>query len=211
MPINAEIYWHPKAVQRAVDRKAPETLSQAGAYVRAVVRNSIKHRKDKNKKSLPYTPPHNHTWLKKSIIFGVAADKKSVLVGPMYLKRGLLNAARLQEFGGKQLIKALDPEKFKKGMKVGDEGPVTNRNFNPRKDSVIRRDPHVDPATKRRVVWVTLRTKTQAEHSTRLYRRMAKKYAVTKLANYPARPYMGPALERSTPKLSKFWANAVRA
>ena len=40
-------YVEPKAVQRAVDRKAPETLRSAGAYVRAVAKNSIKTRKNK--------------------------------------------------------------------------------------------------------------------------------------------------------------------
>lgn len=29
-------------------------------------------------------------------------------------------------------------------------------------------------------------------------------------ARYPARPYMGPALERSEPKLAEFWRNSVK-
>ncbi len=30
-------------------------------------------------------------------------------------------------------------------------------------------------------------------------------------ARYPARPYMGPALERSEPKLARFWHDSVKA
>lgn len=202
-------YVEPKAVQRAVDRKAPETLRAAGAYVRRVAQNSIKTRKNKNKASQPGTPPHNHTFIKKSIVFGVVPDRKVVLIGPMHLRGGHKNVARIQEFGGNAVMNVVDPDKWN-GMKIGDEGPVTIKHFSKRKDLVKRRDPHKDPATGRMVIWITLRTQTQADHSTRLYRRLSNKYPVKKLVGFPARPYMGPALVRSTPKLGKFWQNSVR-
>lgn len=209
-------YIEPKAVQRAVDRAAPKSLRSAGAYVRAVARNSIRMRKNRNKHSMPGTPPYTHPdsnglkGLKKTIVFGVTSSKQSVLIGPMYVKGGLANAGRIQEFGGTRMVRSFDADKFERGIRVGDEGPVTMRHFSKRKDSVIRRDTHPDPITGRAVVWVRIRTKTQAAHSTRLFRRMTRKYSASVLAHFPPRPYMGPALKRSTPKLSKFWYNSVR-
>lgn len=209
-------YIEPKAVERAVNRAAPKTLRQAGAYVRAVAKNSIRVRKNRNKASMPGTPPHGHPdsrgakGFKKTIVFGVTANRRAVLIGPMYVKGGMSNVGRLHEFGGTRKVRSVDPEKFDNGIKIGDEGPVTMRHFVRSRDTVVRRDSHKDPATGRKVVWIRIRTKTQAEHSTRLYRRMARAYAEKVTAKYPARPFMGPALERSTPKLSAFWRNSVK-
>lgn len=203
-----------RAVERAVQKDAPNTLRRAGAYVRAVAKNSIKQRKNPDIASAPGSPPVSHKnkgnpGFKRTILFGVTPSGTSVLVGPMHVKGGLANVGRIHEFGGKRVIRAIDADKFDNGLKIGDDGPVTMRHIR-KKDSIIRSDPHRDPATGRKVVWIRLRTKTQAEHSTRLYRRMSRKYARKIAVNYPARPYMGPALERSAPKLSKFWHNSVK-
>lgn len=202
-------YVEPKSVQKAVDREAPKTLASAGAYLRAIAMRSIKHRSDKNKESAKGTPPHNHTWIKKSIVFGVVPKENKVLIGPMYKKAGLANAARLQEFGGTGKVRDIDFEKFNKGIKIGDTGPVTARHFAKTKDTVIKHDANSDPRTGRKLVWIKIRTTSQAEHSTRIYRRIAK-FAKMRRAYWPQRAYMGPALTRGTPKLTKFWQNSVR-
>ena len=111
-------------------------------------------------------------------------DRKVVLIGPMHLRGGHKNVARIQEFGGNAVMNVVDPDKWN-GMKIGDEGPVTINHFSKRKDLVKRRDPHKDPATGRMVIWITLRTQTQADHSTRLYRRLSNKYPVKKFGWIP--------------------------
>ncbi|MEG1926255.1 MAG: hypothetical protein RR415_10970 [Ruthenibacterium sp.] len=203
-----KVDFESKSLKKAIKRKEPETLREAGSYVRSVAINSIKTRKNRNLASLPETQPYNHTGFKKTIIFKVEGTR-SVVIGPRYIKRGLANTARLHEFGGTRRINALDPKKWG-GFNIGELGPMRIDRVT-RNDAVLRTDSHADPRTGCKVVWVKLRIKSQTTKANRLYRRMAKKYPTWKIAKYPKRPYMGPARDRSLPKLSKFWVNSVRS
>lgn len=202
-----------KAVEKAVEKSAPETLSQAGRYNMFVARSLIKQRKNPNKSSAPGTPPHSHKFkanpgFKRTIVYAVAPDRKSVVIGPKLVRSGLSNVARTHEFGGTQRIRDVDPE-LADGVAIGNTAPVTVVNKTSR-DNVIKTDPDPDPRTGRRVVWIKIRTKTQAAHSSRLYKRMTRKYAKYRTVRYPARPYMRPSLELSRPKLAAFWKNSVK-
>lgn len=202
-------YFEPKTVQKAVDRAAPATLRAAGAYVRAIARNSIRSIVNPNVKSPVGTPPHHHTYLKKSILFGVDPDGKVAVVGPAILHgTQSANAARAHEVGGYTEIWAGDP-RLLNGAKIGDTGPVRASRM---RRNALGTPMGTDPLTGGTVYREVLRTKTQAEAATRLYARMLREHLVGRRMKirYPRRPYMNPALYRGAPKLSRFWLNAVK-
>lgn len=203
-----------KSVERAIEKSAPKTLKEAGRYTWRIARSLIKHRSNPNKSSAKGTPPHSHKsstnkGFKKTIVYGMMPGGKSVLIGPMLVRGGLSNIARVHEFGGSQIVREQVPE-LTDGVNIGDKAPVSEKYISRRKDSIIRKDPNVDPRTGRTVYWIRIRTRTQQAHSNRLYRRMNRKYGKFVRANYPARPYMKPALDLSRPKLSSFWRNSVK-
>lgn len=206
--VRVNVEMKPDAVKKAVDKAAPKTLRSAGAYVRAIAMRSIPQRKSYKFSSAPGKPPVSHAGFKRTILFALTSAKKSVLVGPQYIKGGLTNTARTLEFGGRTKVKDFDVEHFNNGFKVGENGPYRADRVSKR-DTVLRRTNVLDPKTKKRVVWIKLRSDRQAERATRLYRRVAKLLGKTKSIRFVARPYMRPALTRSLPKLSAFWKKAV--
>lgn len=204
---------HTRAVERAVEKSTPATLLQAGKYNWRIARALIKQRRNPNKSSAPGRPPHSHRGaanpgFKRTIAYDLAPDNRSVVIGPKLVRAGLSNIARTHEFGGVQRVRDVDFGLWNKVVR-GDVAPVTAYHA-AKKDSIVKTDPNPDPKTGRTVVWIKIRTKTQAAHSRRLYRRMAKKYAPYRSARYPARPYMRPSLELSRPKISAFWKNSVK-
>lgn len=204
-----------KNLQRIIAQENPKTLNKAGGYIRKIARSIVRQRKNPNVSSVPGTPPHSHRNTQKSnpgfkrTIVNAMENPQTAVIGPQLVRGGLSNVARVHEFGGSQRIRAVAPG-LEDGVNIGDEAPVSERHISKRKDRVIRKDPHNDPKTGRNVFWIVIRTKTQAAHSGRLYRRMNKKYGKLVRANYPARPYMRPALELSRPKLSRFWRGTIK-
>jgi hypothetical protein len=202
-----------KSLQRAINRETPRTLLQAGRYTWGIARELIRQRANPDNSSAPGSPPHSHksafsAGFKKTIAYALTADKKAVVIGPKLVRDGLSELARVHEFGGTREVRDIDPELWN-GVAIGQTAPVTYR-YVSSKDKVIRSDSRPDPATFRAVKWIKIRTKGQAKHATRLYRRLVRKYPQKKIARYPARPYMRPALKFATPKLSAFWANSVK-
>lgn len=202
-----------RAVQRAVQRATPKNLRETGRYLRGITRSLVKQRKDPNKSSAPGTAPHSHKNIsnpgfKRTIAYGMDGQY-SVVIGPKLVRQGLSDIARVHEFGGRKRVKAV-PEDLRDGVNIGDEAPVSVK-YLTSKDVVLRNDPHTDPRTGRKVVWIRIRTKTQAQHSNRLFKRMNKKYGRYTSAYYPARPYMRPALMLGKPKLSRFWSYSVKS
>ena len=179
-----EVKMNTKAVQRAVDRSAPTTLSRAGAYLRAIARNSIKRRKNPNKSSAPGTPPHHHSTFKNTIRWALSPDKQTVYIGPEIVRGGLANAGRLHEFGGVRNL----PKQFK-GYKEGQSGPISVN-----ADGSLRH--------------IRLRTAKQIAKAERLARQHYP-WLSGGVRRYPARPFMRPALYAGLPKLSNFWINAI--
>jgi hypothetical protein len=85
------------AIKKAADRGTRRALSKFGAFVRTRARSSIRKRKAISK---PGAPPSSHTGtLRKGILFGYDAARKSVVIGPVLL--GSQNGApeRLEEGG----------------------------------------------------------------------------------------------------------------
>lgn len=81
---------------RAAERKA---FSQAGSYVRAVARNSMRTQSDPKKVSRPGKPPFSKKGqLKNLLFFSYDPQTRSVVVGPEAL--GKAQAPSALEFGG---------------------------------------------------------------------------------------------------------------
>jgi len=209
MSAKVKIEVKEEAIQKAVDKNAPTSLKSAGAYVRRVAMSSIPQRKNPELHSRPGKPPASHAGFKKTILFALTSDRRTVVVGPRYVKGGLTNIARIHEFGGSRRVPVIDVDHFKNGFRVGEEGPMRTDRLTKR-DEIVRRSNVLDPRTHRKVVWIKLRTERQAEMASRLYPRIASLEAKKKTVKYPARPYMGPALTRSLPKLTSFWKRAVK-
>lgn len=181
-------------------------LRRGGAYIRKIARDFVKHRKDPNIHSQPFHSPYDHFGLKKSIIF--ALDGTSAVIGPRYIRGGLSNVARIHEFGGKALVRDVDPV-LMDGVKRGYTAPVTS-SYLKKKDVVVRRNGQGDPKTGRPIYWIKIRTESQAKHSTRLYKRMVRKDQRRVLKEYLPRPYMSPALDKAIPYLPLLWRNTVK-
>lgn len=203
----ARAFFHHKVIRKAVDKASMGYLRRAGAYVRKIARDFVKHRKNPDVHSLPYHSPYDHFGLKKSILFGV--EDRTALIGPRYIRGGLANVARLHEFGGKQLITDFNKQLWNE-VRIGDTAPVTS-SYLKKKDTIVRRNERSDPKTGRPVMWVKIRTKSQAEHSQRVYRRIAPLSQKKVLVRYDPRPYMNPALAKSIPYLPQLWRNSVKS
>ena len=205
-----------KAIKRAVDKAAPETLSQAGRYVMGIVRASLHQRRDPNKSSVPGKQPFSHAsafnrGFKRTVVYALEEDRRAVLVGPQLVRVGMSEIAKSHEFGGSRSVKHTWHEELKsKDIKPGVVAPVTSKYVSRRRDPIVYADPDSDPQTGRPIFWIRLRTKSQVEHSVRLVRRMRLAHTVTRRDNYPPRPFMRPGLAYATPKLSSFWRNAVK-
>lgn len=215
LSVKATAHLNKQILHKKVKQQEPQTLKSAGAYVRAVVRNSIKTRKNRNKNSAPGSPPFSHPdnkgmqGFKKTIVFGVDLARRSVLVGPKKVVGGLNELARVHEFGGTRYQRVVDEKFMDNGVAVGDIAPLRGK-FLTKKDVPVRRAEQKDPLTGDAVYWVKIRTRSQAEHASRLYRRMAKLLAEKTKVKYPARPFMRPGLKKSLPALSRFWVNAIQ-
>ena len=210
---DVSILMNTKAVQRAVNKKTPTTLLQSGKYIKGIARSLIKQRKNPDVSSTPGNPVYSHRnaaseGFRRTIACALAPDKKSVVIGPKLVSGGLTDLARGHEFGGGRWVNKVDPE-LSDGVKIGDVAPVTWKHM-AKGDVAVKKDSRHDPRTGRSVQWIRIRTKSQASHATRLYRRMMKAYREKMYAYYPARPYMRPALELGRSRLSGFWKNSVK-
>jgi hypothetical protein len=200
---------------KKVRKGEPRTLSAAGAYVRAVAKNSIKTRKNRNKKSRPGAAPFSHPdskgmqGFKKTIVFGVDKYRRSVVIGPKKVTGGITELARVHEFGGSREVSDVNNKFLTKGVEIGDIAPVRQKHLT-KKDVIVKRDAAIDPLTRDAVFWIRIRTQSQTDHSRRLYRRMFRALSKKVKKRYPARPYMRPALKKSSPSLSRFWVGTIK-
>lgn len=218
--------FNDKQIRKAVEKEMKPTLMGAGRYVMNIVRASIHQRKDPNKSADPLhqpfahantgkktksgKPPKPNKGFKKTIVYALEEGGKAVLVGSQLVRPGMSVIAKSHEFGGSRQIRAawekdIDPDQ----LAIGDIAPV-RRKYVTSRDVVLRTDRDSDPKTGQRVYWIRLRTKSQVDHSKRVFKRMRKRYSKSVMAHYPKRPFMRPGLIHATPKLATFWQNAVK-
>jgi hypothetical protein len=101
--VSAKTFFDRPAVQRAAGRFGARWLSRAGAFIMRAARSSMRKRKAVSE---PGQPPSVHAGhLKKGIVFGFEAGRKTVVIGPTPAWRqassgGELRGASLLEFGG---------------------------------------------------------------------------------------------------------------
>ncbi len=215
--VTCRVEWNPSQLRKSEERAEKRFLFRGGAYIRQTVRRSIRRVKWREgklpPKAKPGHAPYSHetsiggfTNLRDSIAFDVDTHNENVVVGPALQQEKI---GKLHEFGGTKTIKTAKNAKMV--FKVGDIGPVASSKFNTGYISKIKRQKMIDPASGSEVLFIKLKTIKQAEHATRLNRRLQMKYHSTShSAKYPARPYMGPGLRKAAPKLDEFWYNTIR-
>lgn len=211
--VNVQMY--PWAVRRALEAVEPDCLSNAGKLTMRVARGYVRQKKNPNIASTPGQPPHSHKGssnpgFKSTIVWALRPDKKAVWIGPQkVIGSGVNNLARTHEFGGQRKVVLGDP-KLLEGVEIGDTAPICKYHLTGL-DKVLRKDKHLDPKSGSQVFWVKIRTKTQAQHSSRLYYRMCEAYRGFTLGTYPKRPYMRPSLNAVLPRLPYFWKGVIRS
>ena len=87
-----------KALQKVQKEATFNSLGRAGAYIRTVMRNSIKRRGRGGKPSQAGKPPKSTGPLKDAILFELSPQKDDVAVGPTFGGFGKLG--RVHEEGG---------------------------------------------------------------------------------------------------------------
>ncbi len=226
MKLNVKLNFDDRKVREAARKGCITSLRGAAAYIYKVARNSIRRRVNPDKHSVAGTPPYAHSTgmidFKKSIMFSVDEKNMTAVIGPVLIKGGLGNAARLQEKGGSLRMRTWDPKEYQREIHKGDRAYVSFRQFK-KTDEEVRTEMRAnydyflarhrrglsDPKNGFPVKMITIPTKQMAGHATRLKRRMMRAYSPIKDVKYPARPYMGPALTKSQGKIAPMWRNAM--
>ena len=214
MKLNVKLNFDDRKVREAARKGSVQALRSAAAYVYKVARNSIRRRANPDKPSLPGTPPYAHSTgpmdIKKSIAFDVDEKNMTAVVGPVHIKGGLGNVARLHEFGGTKKT-----EKSKKSM-AGDWDTAKSGPVAVGKDRVIifgkLRSENQRARAWRISSMPGVRFPNKDEKGSARYRaELQKAVAIRRKGtlNYSARPYMGPALQKSQGKIAPMWRNAM--
>jgi hypothetical protein len=99
------LFFDRQKVLSQVSRAERKVLSKFGAYVRQDARQRIRRRK---RPSQPFESPTNQTGLlKRHIYFVFDPDRRSVVIGPIWLNRGSGAPATL-EYGGETTVATPD-------------------------------------------------------------------------------------------------------
>jgi len=184
--MRGKVKFFPHKLRTAVADAERRVAFRQGAYVRGVAARSIKRRKRIT--SPPGQPPYTKTGaLKRAIRFAV--DSPSVIIGPTYTGIGLVG--KTHEFGGVE-TKRRGGRQPNWQLRIGGHGPVAIKNGV--------------------VIFAKLRTPNQVTRAKRIAAAAQTVLARTKSVTrrYPARPFMGPALQVSRAKLPEFWRQSVR-
>lgn len=209
-------------VAQAVNRATRESLNKAGALVRTIARRSMRYvtaLKEQRRQialarrkrmtgepapSPPGTPPHAvrpHPWIREFLYFAYDPAAQSVVIGPVRLPGSRTNVPALHETGGRAIVKNRRREVRRIGS--GGEIRVGGRAGRTTKPAVDRQGRTI------MVTYARLRTAAQVARANELNEALyGPQYY---MAEYPPRPFMGPALAAAQPSLPKFWAASVRA
>lgn len=191
-----------RAIADAIEPSFKEYLSASGAYIRKVAQRSLRRAGKKKKPSPPGQPPRHHfpssNEALRRIFFVVSADGMSVDIGPVrYNRLRRAPAPRVNEYG--------------------ESVRYTENNFTPARESV-RVAIFVDPKSeeiKRVLKYMANRRKKSGVRVFAMNRMFEDKdftlTTETITAKYPARPFMGPALEstKTQAKLKEIWARSI--
>lgn len=110
--IRVRVNFKEKAIKKAVEKSMIRTLPRAGAFVRAIARNSLGRKRNAQDHSPVGQPPNTFGSLRRAILFKVSLQNDSVVIGPD--SRLFANVGKAHEFGG-----PFRKEKFKKRPFMG--------------------------------------------------------------------------------------------
>jgi len=110
-------FFKPSIVQRKKDRATKRVMTRFGAFVRVSARSSIRKRK---KSAAPGKPPSSHVGsLRRLILFGYDASRRSVVVGPLPFTALTKDQPRtLEQGGGSQVVTFRNRKKERKRVFV---------------------------------------------------------------------------------------------
>jgi len=177
-----EAFFDRPAVIRAVERAGKRYLSHAGGYVRKSARTSIKRKGLARAKPKRVGGKAEQRWLQE-----VKSQPASPPGTPPYTHTGFLRDDILYSYDAVHQSAVIGPWRKPWLNQLHEYGGLT--------PMIVVRGP-------RGTTWLQ-RAKSRVRRSNRVIKTM--------MVRYPARPFMGPALERSLPKLPQMWANSVRA
>lgn len=200
-------------VKRAFRRAAFKNLSHAAAGLRLAAQRLIRTRKAS---SDPGTPPNTRQGaLRRSILFAVENDSTAVIGPSVNL---ISDVARVHEHGGQQRPRSIRGESrenlLTKGtnwkLYVGGHGPIGDGDG----AAYIKFVTQAQVDKSQRFIETappdafgkTVKARGQAEKR----RIRAAVAAHGGVANYPARPFMGPALMQNVDRLPALWSSSVR-
>ncbi len=202
------LFFDRATVVREVGKANASALSKAGSFIRRRARSSLRRRKNP---SAPGRPPSVHSNSNvatlKAILFAYDSVNQSVVVGPIRLNQ--------KHFIGPHLMSGTVPSAHEFGGELGF--PEKLENIAPQiartrgkarvlsatqKLAMFRR---LDAEENRGYVagskWIPVgRRKPLPNQPTRV-----------RVAKYPARPFMGPALAAEAPKFPSLWSGSVGA
>lgn len=201
------------AVKKAVRRAAWKNLAHSAAGLRKVAQFSIKTRAASSDAG---QPPHTRQGaLRRSILFAVESDSVAV-IGPSVTM--ISDVARAHEHGGPQRPRATrgvsEGEAIIAGtnweLELGGHGPIPDASGT----AYIK---FVSSAQIDKSLRFIYSAPPEAFGNTRKARLQSEKRRIRAavaasggVANYPARPFMGPALMENLDRLPAMWANSVR-
>ncbi len=211
--IKSWFFDSPRVMAMMTDRTR-EALARGAALVGLIAQRSMRYRSPKSVAyAAPGSPPKavsNHPYLRRFIQFAYDPGRGSAVVGPLLLpgSRSPYKVGPLHEFGGTVTVQ--NPRR--QPIKIGDVRPI--RLLERGGKGVFRVAPRMTGriAAAGKTVPVALarmRTAAQVARAEALAETLygPARYAAT----YPERKFMGPALERAAPQITKFWAESVRA
>jgi hypothetical protein len=172
-------------IESEAERIEFANLKRNAFYLRRVARNSIRKRKSPSSGG---QPPRSVRGDLKRGIWAVMDGRGTAVVGPVKWPWGT-GAPNTLEFGGDSVIDN------SVRREVGDGGEMRMVRTGGRE---------VRPGV--RVVYARLRTQAQADRATRINREIFG----PRMIRVAERPFMGPALDKSIPKLAPMWAMSVR-
>jgi len=176
-----------KRVRKAAESGNIKSLNRAAPYIRGVARKMIKKSPEP---SAPGKPPHTRQGrLKNAIFYSLDRKARSVVIGPTATGVGLVG--HTHEFGGKETARKVRRANWQ--LRAGGHGPIRINAGKP--------------------VIAKLTTARMAQRATELTKSIPASQGGSgndKPRNYPARPFMGPALTISKSRLPSFWRNSVK-
>lgn len=197
-----------KKVRKAIKAGSKRALERAGAMIRGDARRSLSDgiaKRGKNKgqfvPSKPGKPPRSPTGrLKGSIFFAVDRLKTSVVIGPA--RSGAGRVGNTHEFSGSEKPKgSRRPANWKLQLNAarkfrGGHGPV--------------RDGAPDPVGYARLATPAMVRRAREIAASRGWSKGELQFGPRRARQYPARPFMGPALARQRDRLPSLWRNAIK-